>query len=432
MHTFALLSSVLSLAALFGFISYRVLRLPTTIGTMVLALLLSGGLLAFRGASGGVGLMLSHTATAAVSQIDFGRLVLHGMLAFLLFAAALHLDLRALQRETLPVAALAVVGTVFSTGMVAALLYFGLPLLGIHPDALFCMLFGALIAPTDPIAVLGMLRQVSPPAAIRTRLEGESLFNDGVGAVLFLSLLDAAGSGSLPTAGSFLLLLTREAGGGVLLGAALGYVVYLLLRLVDNYRVEVTLTLALAMGSYALADALHLSAPLAVIAAGLVVNGRARVFAMSQQTRENLQTFWELIDEIMNVVLFLLMGLELLAIPIHLPLLIAGLFAIPVVLLARFVSVSAVLGALRLSFPRVPGAIRVLTWAGLRGGLSVALALGIPKGPERALALTMTYVVVVFSILVQGLTVKPLLQWLKLSEQPALNPLSPGDVESGT
>ena len=414
MHTFALLSSVLSLAALFGFLSHRLLRLPTTVGTMILALLLSGGLLAFRTADSGVGLMLSHAATTAVAQIDFGRLVLHGMLGLLLFAAALHLDLRALAREKLTVGALAVVGTILSTAIVAGLIYLGLRWIGIEVDLLFCLLFGALIAPTDPIAVLGMLRQVDAPSAIKTRLTGESLFNDGVGAVLFLSLLDATSSGSLPTVPQFLLLLLKEAGGGILLGLLLGYAVYLLLRQVDDYRVEVTLTLALAMGTYSLADTLHLSAPLAVIAAGLVVNGRARFLAMSEVSRENVETFWELVDEILNVVLFLLLGLELLAVPLRTHALLAGLLAIPVVLLARFVSVSSVLGALRLRSASVPGSIPVLTWAGLRGGLSVALALGIPAGPQRSLALTMTYEIVVFSILVQGLTVGPLLRALHL------------------
>ncbi len=415
MSTFALLSLVLALAALFGLLSNRVLRLPATVGTMALALLLSGGLLALDHASSGVAAMLSHTAASAVGQIDFGHLVLHGMLAFLLFAAALHLDLDALHREKLTVAALAIVGTVLSTVFVAGAIFVTLPLLHLSVDPIFCLLFGALIAPTDPIAVMGMLRHVGAPAALEMRLAGESLFNDGVAAAFFLALLGMAHSGTAPSLPGFLMSLLREAGGGLLLGIALGYVAYLLLRATDNYRVEVTLTLALATGSYALADALHLSGPLAVIAAGVVVNGRASALSPSKLIRDSVDTFWDVLDEILNVILFLLLGLELLAVPLMRSAVVAGLIAIPLVLLARFLSVGVVFGTMRLWQPHEAGSVRVLTWAGLRGGLSVALALGLPGGPQRNLALAMTYVVVIFSILVQGLTVGPLLRRLKLT-----------------
>ena len=415
MHTFALLSSVLALAALFGLLSNRVLRLPATVGTMALALLLAGCLLALGHVSSGAGALLSRAASIAVGQLDFGRMVLHGMLAFLLFAAALHLDLEALHREKLTVAALAIVGTVLSTAIVAVAIYYTMPLLHVAVDPVFCLLFGALIAPTDPVAVLGMLRRVGAPSEIEMRLAGESLFNDGVGAALFLALLAMTGSGTAPTFTGFLLLLLRQAGGGLLLGIFLGYVTYLLLRETDNFRVEVTLTLALATGSYALADALHLSGPLAVIAAGVVVNGRANALSPSKLVKDKVDTFWEVLDEILNVVLFLMLGLQLLAVPLRGIAVAAGLVAIPAVLLARFLSVAAVLGPLSLWRPHVPGSLRVLTWAGLRGGLSVALALGLPPGPQRSLALAMTYAVVIFSILVQGLTVGPLLRRLKLS-----------------
>jgi CPA1 family monovalent cation:H+ antiporter len=415
MSTFALLSSVLALAALFGLVSNRVLRLPTTVGTMVLALLLSGGLLALDHVSSGVGTMLSHAASAAVGQLDFGQIVLHGMLAFLLFAAALHLDLEALHREKLTVAALAIVGTVLSTAIVAAAIYFTLPLLHIAVDPTFCLLFGALIAPTDPVAVLGMLRRVGAPPEIEMRLAGESLFNDGVGAALFLALLGMGATGVAPTVTGFLALFMRQAGGGLLLGVSLGYITYLLLRQTDNFRVEVTLTLALATGSYALADALHLSGPLSVIAAGVVVNGRASALSPSKLVRDKVDTFWEVLDELLNVILFLMLGLQLLAVPLRGIAVAAGLIAIPVVLLARFFSVGAVLGPLALWRTHQPGSLWVLTWAGLRGGLSVALALGLPQGPQRGLALAMTYMVVIFSMLVQGLTVGPLIRKLKLS-----------------
>ncbi len=410
MTTFALLSSVVCLAALFGFLSYRVLRLPTTVGTMILSLVLSLALLLANGRGG----FLHSAAQAIVGSIDFNQVVLHGMLAFLLFAGALHLDLPQLNKQKLPVAALSVFATALSTVLVAGLVALCLRLVGVHTNAIFCLLFGALISPTDPIAVLEMLGRVGAPAALKTYLAGESLFNDGVGAVLFLALLEGARSGSLPSPGRFFGLLLVEAGGGIALGLALGYLVYRLLRLVDSYRVEVMLTLALAMGGYALADALHLSAPLEVIAAGMLVNGRARSFAMSEKTRRNMETFWDLTDEIMNVVLFLLIGLELLVVPMEKRFFVAGLLAIPAVLLCRLASVGTVSAIFRRWHPHVPGSITVLTWGGLRGGLSVALALSLPPANGRNLALAMTYMVVIFSVIVQGLTIGPLLRRMRL------------------
>lgn len=411
MTTFALLSSVVCLAAFFGFLSYRVLRLPTTVGTMILSLVLSLALLLDNGRGG----FLHSTAQAIVGSIDFNQVVLHGMLAFLLFAGALHLDLPELNKQKLPVAALAIFATALSTLFVAGLASLCFRIAGVQANAVFCLLFGALISPTDPIAVLEMLGRVGAPAALKTYLAGESLFNDGVGAVLFVALLEGARSGSLPSPGRFFGLLLVEAGGGIALGLALGYLVYRLLRLVDSYRVEVMLTLALAMGGYALADALHLSAPLEVIAAGILVNGRARHFAMSEQTRRNVETFWDLTDEIMNIVLFLLIGLELLVLPKGKSLLVAGLLAIPVVLLCRWASVGTVSAIFRRWHPHVPGSITVLTWGGLRGGLSVALALSLPPQNGRSLALAMTYTVVIFSMIVQGLTIGPLLRRMRLS-----------------
>jgi CPA1 family monovalent cation:H+ antiporter len=410
MTVFALLSSVVCLAALFGFVSDRLLRLPSTVGTMVLSLALSLGLLMANG-NGAV----HGTAQAIVGRIDFNRVVLHGMLAFLLFAGALHLDLTQLRREKLTVFSLAVVSTALSTGLVAALVYGILNIAGLHESALVCLLFGALISPTDPIAVLEMLRRVGAPRALEARLAGESLFNDGVAAALFLALLQATTTGEMPSLGHFTSLLLLQAGGGLGLGLGLGWIAYRLLRTLDNYRVEVMLTLALAMGGYALADALHVSAPLEVIAAGILVNGRAREFAMSAKTRSNVETFWELLDEIMNLVLFLLLGLQLLLIPLDRRYLLAAVLTIAAVLCSRWASVAAVLGALRLRRNvRLPGSVRILTWGGLRGGLSVALALALPRGPARELILAITYGVVVFSILVQGLTVGPLLRWLRL------------------
>lgn len=419
MSTFALLSLIVTAGALFSFVSYRILRLPSTIGTILLSLAAAVLLIAAGHVLPGLHLASEHL----VGSLDFNQIVLHGMLAFLLFAGALQLDLPELAQQKIPVLALSIASTALSTVFVAALLYWTLSLLGIHLSVIGALLFGALISPTDPIAVLDMLRRAGAPAALEAQLAGESLFNDGVGAVLFLALLGASAGGGFPSAHVFGWLLLLEAGGGIALGAALGYVTYRLLRTVDSYRVEVMLTLALAMGGYALADALHLSAPLEVVTAGLLVSGRARTFAMSAETREHLERFWELLDDFMNVVLFLLLGLQLLILPFTPGFLIAGLIAVPLVLAARFASVGLVVGALACFRSHAPGTLLVLTWGGLRGGLAVALALSLPYAlPERNLLLVVTFVVVIFSILAQGLSIGRLIRHLQPRTEAAVLP----------
>jgi CPA1 family monovalent cation:H+ antiporter len=412
MPSFALLSALVTLGALFSFLSYRVLRLPTSIGTMLLSLAAACALIV----GGHTVPALQASAHLLVAGIDFNQAVLHGMLAFLLFAGALQLDLKQLGRERVSVLSLSIFATALSTVIVGFLFRTGLHLVGIPISWTEALLFGALISPTDPIAVLDMLQRVGAPPELKIQLAGESLFNDGVGAVIFVALLGAsargAGHGSLPSPMTFGALLLVEAGGGIALGMALGYLTYRLIRMVDSYRVEVMLTLALAMGGYVLADKLHLSAPLEAVAAGLMVSGTARRFAMSPTTRDHLENFWELIDDIMNVVLFLLLGLQLLVLPLSFSLLTAGLVAIPVVLIARFASVTTVVRTLAVCRQRVTGNVTVLTWGGLRGALAVALALSLPQEPagERNLLLAATYITVVFSVLVQGLTISPLLR----------------------
>jgi CPA1 family monovalent cation:H+ antiporter len=415
MPSFALLSVLVTLGALFSFLSYRVLRLPATIGTMILSLAAASALLVGGHA---VPTLRAH-ADLLVSGIDFNQVVLHGMLAFLLFAGALQLDLRQLSKERVSVLSLAVFATALSTVIVGYLFKEALHFAGIPIDTTEALLFGALISPTDPIAVLEMLQRVGAPPELKIQLAGESLFNDGVGAVIFVALVGASTTNSthagLPSPAVFGWLLLLQAGGGIAMGIALGFVTYRLIRMVDSYRVEVMLTLALAMGGYVLADKLHLSAPLEAVAAGLMVSGTARRFAMSPTTRDHLEKFWELVDDIMNVVLFLLLGLQLLILPLSFSLLTAGLIAIPVVLFARFASVTVVVRTLAVCRQRVTGNVMILTWGGLRGALAVALALSLPQRPtgERNLLLAATYVVVVFSILVQGLTISPLLRRLQ-------------------
>lgn len=413
MPVFALVSTLVCLAAAFSLVSRRVLRLPITVGVMVQSLAMSLVVAVVGRAVPGL-----HARVAAeVARIDFSALVLHGMLAFLLFAGALKLDVKELAKQKAAVTALSVFGTLLSTAIVAGLLKLILTVTGFHATWVACLLFGALISPTDPIAVLELLRRVDAPAGLEAQLTGESLFNDGVGAVVFLTLLASFDSGGPPSVANFTWLLLIKAGGGVLMGVALGLLVYRLVRAVDSYRVEVLLTLALAMGGYALADALRLSAPLEAVAAGIVVGGRARNLAMSEETRGHVDDFWELIDAFMNVILFLLLGLELLAMPWNVDYVYAGLLAIPVVLGARWLSVGASLGLVRAFHKPMRGAMSVLTWGGLRGGLAVALALSIPQGRPHDRLLAITYIVVIFSIVVQGLTMSSLLHRLGLGRK---------------
>ena len=410
MHPFDLLAVLLVLAGGLGYLNHRLLRLPPTVGLM--ALTLAASLAAV--AAGEVFPALEDQAAAFVRRIDFGQAVLKGMLGFLLFAGALHLDLGDLSREKAAIAALATVGVAVSTLLVGGLAWCLLALLGIPLPPTSCLLFGALISPTDPVAVLALLKRVGAPRPLEATIAGESLFNDGVGVVAFLGLLEAAGGGQGLDPLHLAALFLREAVGGALFGLAAGYLVYRLLKSVDNYQLEVLLSLALAVGGYALADALGLSGPLAVVVAGLLIGNPGRQFAMSRATVGHLDTFWELVDEILNAVLFVLLGLEVLAVRFTAGYLAAGLLAVPAVLLARLASVGLAVWLLRPWQAAGRGTVRVLTWGGLRGALSVAMALSLPRAmPGREVILAMTYVVVAFSILVQGLTIGPLARrWL--------------------
>lgn len=410
MSIFSLMSILITLAAVSSYFNYRYIKLPTTIGVMLVALVASLILIVVSPYSDG----LRDEATALVARIDFNQVVLHGMLAFLLFAAAIHVKLDNLRKEWLPIALLAVVGTLMSTFIVGTLTWLVLDWMGLSIPFLHALLFGALISPTDPIAVVAIMKSVGVSEQLESQIAGESLFNDGLGVVVFLVLLQLSGLDAAAAEGSHLaspidaaaigMLLLKEVGGALLLASIGGYLTYQMLKRVDNYQVEVLLTLALAMGLYALADSLHLSAPIAVVVAGLFVGNHGRLFAMSDKTRENVDTFWELIDEILNVVLFLLIGLELLILPIERTWLLAGALAIPIVLATRGFCVSIIMGPLSRVTSQSPGVIRILTWGGLRGGISVAMALSLPESELRNLVLTLTYCVVVFSIVVQGLT----------------------------
>jgi CPA1 family monovalent cation:H+ antiporter len=303
------------------------------------------------------------------------------------------------------VASLALVGTMVSTLIVGYGIWVALPWVGLELPLMYCLLFGALISPTDPIAVMGILKSANAPKNLEHVIAGESLFNDGVGVVIFALLLGMLVSGDTPTTGSALALLAREAGGGIAFGLVLGYTTYRMLKSVDDYQVEVLLTLAAVTGGYALASRMHISGPLAMVVTGLIIGNQGRALAMSDTTRRYLDMFWELLDEILNAVLFVLIGMEVLLIDFSGPVLVAGALAIVVTLLSRSLSVGLPVAALGGRFGLPIGSWRVLTWGGLRGGISVALALSLPLGPHRDTVLALTYCVVVFSILVQGLTI---------------------------
>ena len=405
-------SALIALAALFSYVNYRFLKLPTSVGLMLSALVTSLAVVA-------LGEFGSHTlenlAHHALANVDFDQTLMHGMLSFLLFAGALHINLNDLARQKWSVGFLASLGVVISTLIIGYATYWLFGLLGQGVPLIYCLLFGALISPTDPIAVLSIVKSMGADTALENKMAGESLFNDGVGVVVFLVLLSIATGAHPASFGSVVTLFLEEAIGGGLFGLLTGYLAYRMLRKVDDYEVEILITLALVMGGYALATALNLSGPIATVVAGLLIGNHGRRFAMSKQTREHLDTFWQLIDGILNAILFVLIGLEALLLPFETAFAWAAVLAIPVVLLARLVSVSlpALVPGLRRDFS--PKVIVALTWGGLRGGISIALALALPDVPARSALVTTTYAIVVFSILVQGLTVvrvlrSPLLQ----------------------
>lgn len=350
-------------------------------------------------------------ADQLINEIDFKTVLLDVMLGFLLFAGAIHTNFDQLKVQRWPVLVFATVGVLTSTFLVGGLVYYVFNAIGFSVPFIQCLLFGALISPTDPIAVLGIMKKAGVPKKLETKIVGESLFNDGVGVVIFLTIMSVAvGSGHGDHSHSSLMgivtLFGQEVFGGIIFGAAIGYVTYKLLKSIDDYEIEVMITLACVMGGYVLAHKLHLSAPLAIVVAGLIVgNDTVRGTSMSKTTEEFVDRFWELVDILLNALLFVLIGLELLVLTFDMKYITAGVISIVLVLASRYISLflPVKLFAKRLEF--LPHTTKILTWGGLRGGISIALALSLPEEMNRELFLTVTYVVVVFSIIVQGLTI---------------------------
>ena len=466
MSVFQIIALLLVLTGLLSYLNYKLLKLPATIGLMVLSLGLSLGLIGLSRAVPWV----DDAALDVLERIDFDATLLNGMLGFLLFAGALHVDMIRLWRQKWVVALLASVGVVLSTAIIGTATWLIFGWLGQDVPYLYCLLFGSLISPTDPIAVLAILKTLGVPESLETKIAGESLFNDGVGVVLFLALMGVAGFGGhghgnthAPQANppavhavdtghnehasasdlhdepdahaqpeaevharDVMILFAQEAIGGAVFGLVVGLIAFLMLRSVDNYQVEVMISLGLVAGGYALAAKLGLSGPIAVVVSGLLIGNQGRAHAMSDRTRHHLDQFWELIDEVLNAVLFVLIGLEVLLLTFDQLNLTIGLLAIPVVLCARFIAVSTPVTVLRRFRTFTPHAIKVLAWGGLRGGISVALALSLKEslGSVDPVAyeaiLFMTYAVVVFSIVVQGLSISVLLRRVGLTQNHEL------------
>ena len=412
MSIFSIGAILVGLSALFGYLNYRFLHLPHTIGLVVIALAASLSIIGFDLIEPSV--QIGRKVTSVLHQIDFNETLMHGMLSFLLFAGALHADFSAFRTRRLTIGVMACLGTLISTFAIGGAMWFVSGYFGLALPFIWALVFGALISPTDPVAVLSIFKTVQIPATLEAKMAGESLFNDGIGVVVFTVVVAIAlaggGHGGEVGVADIAELFFREALGGAVLGLAAGYIGYRAMYGIDEASLEVLITLALVMVTYALALSLHLSGPIAMVVAGLFIGNRGVKYAMSAPTRDYVLTFWTLMDEILNSVLFLLIGLEVLVVAAGIEHLDVVLLAIPITLLARALSVTIPIAILSRWETFTRGAVPVLIWGGLRGGIAVALALSLPETEYKATILSITYGVVLFSIIVQGLTVKPLVE----------------------
>lgn len=411
MDAYFIATILIFLSAAFGFINTRFLKMPNTIGLMIITIVftLLVLLLSYFDPT------LLNAEKEIINSIDFKSVLLDEMLSFLLFAGALHTNFEQLKVQRWPILLFSTLGVLTSTFLVGGVVYGVLQLLSFQVDFIYCLLFGALISPTDPIAVLGILKQAGVPKKLETKIVGESLFNDGVGVVVFLTIYQIAQSGiDEDTTFNVVKLFGQEVIGGIALGGILGYICYRLMRAIDDYHIEVIITLAAVMGGTVIAQKLHLSAPLAMVTAGLIVgNDTVRATTMSEVTERYVDKFWELIDILLNAILFVLIGMEMLVLVFDGKYILVGIIAIPIVLICRYVSLFLPIKLFADKLEFVPKTDVIMTWGGLRGGISIALALGLSSEMNRELFLVITYIVVIFSIVFQGLTVGKLVEKLK-------------------
>jgi CPA1 family monovalent cation:H+ antiporter len=401
MQLFHLFSVLIVLSALFAYINHRILKLPNSIGLMLVSLVFSLTILM----AGNIAPAFKGIIIEQLSYVNFSELLLEGMLSFMLFAGAIHIKYEDLKSEKLSIFLFSSVSVLISTFMIGFSTFYILGLFDIKVQLIHALLFGALISPTDPIAVLSILKSAKISKSLETKIAGESLFNDGVAVVVFMTLLQISKSDVQVEAFGVMKIFGQEAIGGILLGIAIGWLGFKLIASIDNYQVEVLLTLAIVMGGYTLAHFIHVSGPLAMVAAGLITGNHGKNFGMSDITTEYVDKFWELIDEILNALLFVLIGLELLVIRTDKSIVLISVLLIIVGLLTRYISVWIPSLLIRLKEKITQKTLYILTWGGLRGGISIALALSIPEQFNKDIWVTITFVIVCFSILVQGLTI---------------------------
>ncbi len=407
MDLFAIITVLVVITSVFAYLNTRFLKLPETIGMMIIALIFSMLLIT----SGLLFPVISEFANSFIGKIDFSEVLLDIMLSFLLFAGALHTDISLLKANRRSISVFAIAGVLLSALLVGGLLFFLLQTFFTPISFWYCLLFGALVAPTDPIAVLGILTKAGAPKDVEITIVGESLFNDGIGVVLFLSILEIIKIGTNNISfGGLSLLLVEEIGGGILFGWILGQIGYRMMKGIDHYQTEILITLAMVMGGYLLAQKLHLSGPLAMVVAGLFTGSRSKEHAMSDTTELYVYKFWELIDVLMNAILFVLIGLELLTLDFNINYLVAGLIAIPITLLSRYLSLKIPASLFKKHIHADNNTIRLMTWGGLKGGLSIAMALSLSAPLPKTQFVFMIYVIVIFSIIIQGLTVGKLIK----------------------
>lgn len=411
MDIFSIITILIALAALFGYINVRFLKLPVTIGLMIISIIFSLAILGL----GQFNPAIIWYEKQLVQQIDFQRVLMDVMLSFLLFAGALHVDFNELKAQKWPIMIFATLGVLASTFLVGGFVFFILGFLELHIDFIYCLLFGALISPTDPIAVLGILKKAGVPKKLEIKIVGESLFNDGIGVVVFLTIFNIANASEGGIDFSHIpILFLEEVGGGILIGLVLGFIAHQMMKSIDDFEVEVMITLALVMGGYLIAGLLHFSGPLAMVVAGLMVgHERFRTSSMSDITEHYVDEFWKLMDVLFNAILFVLIGLEVVILTMDGQYVLAGVLAIPISLLSRYLALSIPIYFFKKKLDFVPKTGLIMTWGGLRGGISIALALSLTVAMHRDLFVTMTYIVVVFSIVVQGLSVGQLVKKLK-------------------